>query len=54
LGQLPPSPLEQIEKLEQLRFLQAGHRIVVGIIPHATRGIDTREDYEAFKLRRKT
>jgi len=54
LGQLPPSPLEQIEKLEQLRFLQAGHRIVVGIIPHATRGIDTREDYESFKRRRNT
>ncbi len=51
LGQLPPSSLEQIEKLEQLRFLQAGHRIVVGVIPHATRGIDTREDYDAFKRR---
>jgi 3-deoxy-manno-octulosonate cytidylyltransferase (CMP-KDO synthetase) len=48
---LPPSPLEQIEKLEQLRFLQAGHRIIVGVIPHATRGIDTREDYDAFKRR---
>jgi len=51
LGQLPSSPLEQIEKLEQLRFLQAGHRIIVGIVAHATRGIDTREDYEAFKSR---
>jgi 3-deoxy-manno-octulosonate cytidylyltransferase (CMP-KDO synthetase) len=51
LDQLPASPLEQIERLEQLRFLQAGHRIVVGVIPHAPRGIDTREDYEAFKLR---
>lgn len=52
LSQLPSSPLEQIEKLEQLRFLQAGHSIIVGIVPHATRGIDTREDYEAFKRRR--
>jgi 3-deoxy-manno-octulosonate cytidylyltransferase (CMP-KDO synthetase) len=51
LPQLPRSPLEQIEKLEQLRFLQAGHRIVVGIIAHAQRGIDTRDDYEAFKQR---
>ena len=54
LEQLPPSPLEQIEKLEQLRFLQSGHRIIVGIVAHATRGIDTREDYEAFKSRRVT
>jgi 3-deoxy-manno-octulosonate cytidylyltransferase (CMP-KDO synthetase) len=51
LPQLPRSPLEHLEKLEQLRFLQAGHRIVVGIVDHAARGIDTQEDYEAFKLR---
>lgn len=51
LTELPPSPLEQIEKLEQLRFLQAGKRIVVGIVPRSPRGIDTREDYEAFKTR---
>jgi CMP-2-keto-3-deoxyoctulosonic acid synthetase len=36
-----------------LRFLQAGHRIVVGVVPHATRGIDTREDYDAFLARQK-
>jgi len=52
LADLPPSPLEQIEKLEQLRFLQAGCEIQVGIVPHAPRGIDTREDYDAFKARR--
>jgi 3-deoxy-manno-octulosonate cytidylyltransferase (CMP-KDO synthetase) len=51
LHQLPESPLEQIEKLEQLRFLQAGHQIVVGIIPASHRGIDTRADYDAFKAR---
>ncbi|MFN7732431.1 MAG: 3-deoxy-manno-octulosonate cytidylyltransferase [Pirellula sp.] len=51
LTELPPSPLEQIEKLEQLRFLQAGKRIVVGIVPRSPRGIDTREDYDAFKAR---
>ncbi|XZE37083.1 3-deoxy-manno-octulosonate cytidylyltransferase [Pirellulaceae bacterium SH501] len=51
LSQLPPSPLEQTEKLEQLRFLQAGHKMVVGIIPASHRGIDTRADYEAFKVR---
>jgi len=53
LDKLPQSELERIEKLEQLRFLQAGHRIVVGVVPHATRGIDTREDYDAFLARQK-
>jgi 3-deoxy-manno-octulosonate cytidylyltransferase (CMP-KDO synthetase) len=53
LDQLPRSPLEQIEKLEQLRFLQAGYRISVGIVSHAARGIDTREDYDAFLARQK-
>jgi 3-deoxy-manno-octulosonate cytidylyltransferase (CMP-KDO synthetase) len=51
LQDLPESPLEKTEKLEQLRFLQAGHSIVVGIIAEAPRGIDTRADYEAFKVR---
>lgn len=51
LGELLPSPLEQIEKLEQLRFLQSGRSIAVGIVPRSPRGIDTREDYEAFKKR---
>lgn len=51
LGQIPVSPLEQVEKLEQLRFLQAGFSMIVGVVPHASRGIDTRDDYEAFKHR---
>lgn len=51
LGTLAPSNLEQIEKLEQLRFLQAGCRIIVGVVPQSPRGIDTRDDYEAFKRR---
>lgn len=54
LADLPLSPLEQIEKLEQLRFLQAGRRILVGIVDRSPRGIDTREDYEAFKLRQES
>ena len=54
LAELPMSPLEQIEKLEQLRFLQAGRRILVGIVDRSPRGIDTREDYEAFKLRQES
>ena len=51
LNELQASELEQIEKLEQLRFLQSGCRIVVGLVPRSPRGIDTREDYDQFKLR---
>jgi 3-deoxy-manno-octulosonate cytidylyltransferase (CMP-KDO synthetase) len=51
LDQFPVSPLEQIEKLEQLRFLQAGCRIAVGLVDRSPRGIDTRDDYESFKSR---
>jgi 3-deoxy-manno-octulosonate cytidylyltransferase (CMP-KDO synthetase) len=42
---LPPSPLERIESLEQLRALENGHRIAVGIAPEPfPPGIDTPED----------
>lgn len=51
LPQLPPSSLEQTEKLEQLRVLQAGHTIQVGLIPEAASGIDTPGDYAAFVRR---
>ncbi len=43
-----PSRLEQTEKLEQLRVLEHGGTILVGRADFATRGIDTRDDYEAF------
>ncbi len=48
LADLPPSPLESIEQLEQLRFLSAGASILVGQIEHALKGIDTADDYRAF------
>ena len=41
---LPPSPLEQREKLEQLRALEAGMRIDVAIIDSVPIGVDTPED----------
>lgn len=50
-SQLPPSRLESIEMLEQLRVLDAGHRIKVGVVPHSAGGIDTPEDYAAFVSR---
>ena len=48
-----PSPLEQVEKLEQLRILEAGHRLAVAVVPQAAPGIDTQADYDAFIERQK-
>lgn len=48
LATLPPSPLELTEKLEQLRVLEAGHRIAVGIVDEPSVGIDTPDDYRRF------
>ena len=48
LSALPPHPLEQLEKLEQLRALGQGWTIRVGVIAHAGRGVDTPADYERF------
>ncbi len=41
---LPPSPLEQREKLEQLRALEAGLRIDVVVVDTVPLGVDTPED----------
>ncbi|MGI9472686.1 MAG: 3-deoxy-manno-octulosonate cytidylyltransferase [Rubripirellula sp.] len=46
-----PSPLEQIERLEQLRAIEAGKRIVVARVESATPGIDTIDDLESFVRR---
>ena len=46
---LPPSPLEQREKLEQLRALEAGLRIDVAITDSVPLGVDTRADLEAAR-----
>jgi 3-deoxy-manno-octulosonate cytidylyltransferase (CMP-KDO synthetase) len=42
--QLPESPLEKSERLEQLRFLQNGIPIYVGETPHDSIGVDTEDD----------
>lgn len=47
---LPPSPLEQREKLEQLRALEHGMRIDVAVVDTVPLGVDTPEDLE--KVRR--
>ena len=41
---LPPSPLEQRERLEQLRALEAGMRIDVALVEDGARGVDTPAD----------
>jgi 3-deoxy-manno-octulosonate cytidylyltransferase (CMP-KDO synthetase) len=46
---LPPSPLEQQEKLEQLRALEAGMRIDVIIVDTVPRGVDTPADLETAR-----
>lgn len=49
---LAPTPLEQLESLEQLRVLEHGHAIAVAICSGSPApGIDTPEQYEAFVRR---
>ncbi len=48
LAQMPCSPLETTESLEQLRVLEAGYSILVGVVDEISTGIDTPQDYRAF------
>jgi 3-deoxy-manno-octulosonate cytidylyltransferase (CMP-KDO synthetase) len=48
LSGMPRTPLEKLENLEQLRALETGHEILVGLIDEPTIGIDTPADYRAF------
>lgn len=43
---LPPSPLEQRERLEQLRALEAGMRIDIGVVDGIPLGVDAPADLE--------
>lgn len=47
----PPSPLEQTEKLEQLRAIEAEKKIIVVHVSSAQSGIDTAADLAAFRSR---
>ena len=43
-AELPPSPLERTERLEQLRLLENGFNLYVAPTEHDTIGVDTEED----------
>ncbi len=45
-AELKPSPLEQVERLEQLRLLENGIAVYVAAAPRDTIGVDTEEDLE--------
>ena len=49
--QLPPSLLEETEKLEQLRYLENGFKIRLTVTDIPTIGIDTPEDLEKARQR---
>jgi len=49
ITRLEPTPLELSESLEQLRWIENGFRIKVGITHTETIGIDTPEDLERAK-----
>jgi len=45
---MEPTPLEQLEKLEQLRVLEHGFRIAVAVMDSSHEGIDTPDQYLRF------
>jgi 3-deoxy-manno-octulosonate cytidylyltransferase (CMP-KDO synthetase) len=51
---MPQGKLEMTEKLEQLRILENGLKIIAGIVPQSNPGVDTRADYDAFVARHKS
>jgi len=48
---LPQTPLEKTEKLEQLRAIESGYKILVGKVSHFCDGIDTPQQYAEFVKR---
>ncbi|MBF0177999.1 MAG: 3-deoxy-manno-octulosonate cytidylyltransferase [Magnetococcales bacterium] len=48
-ARLQPTPLEKMEKLEQLRALEHGHAIRVAVTDHAATGVDTPADLDKVR-----
>ena len=48
---LPQTTLEKIEKLEQLRVVESGYKILTAKVKHTFDGVDTVEQYEEFVRR---
>jgi 3-deoxy-manno-octulosonate cytidylyltransferase (CMP-KDO synthetase) len=53
ITKLPQTPLEKIEKLEQLRAIENGFAILVAKVKHTCDGIDTPDQYAEFVKRYK-
>jgi len=53
ITKMPQTKLELTEKLEQLRVLENGYSIMVGIVSQPADGIDTPQQYELFVERYK-
>lgn len=53
ISRTPPTALERIEQLEQLRALYLGYRITIAVVERSSTGIDTPEQYAAFVERLK-
>jgi 3-deoxy-manno-octulosonate cytidylyltransferase (CMP-KDO synthetase) len=49
-AELPPTPLETTEKLEQLRILEHGYKIKAAITAHDSTPVDTVEDLERIRI----
>ncbi len=43
-NQLPPTPLEEAESIDMLRFIEHGYKVKMVETPHATQAVDTEED----------
>ncbi|MBK8955714.1 MAG: 3-deoxy-manno-octulosonate cytidylyltransferase [Saprospiraceae bacterium] len=50
ITKIPVSNLEESEKLEQLRWLEHGKKIITATVEYNSFGIDTREDYDRALL----
>ena len=48
-GQLPPTPLQQEEDLEQLKILEHGYKIKVALCSECPPGVDTPKDIEKIE-----